>query len=208
MAVFNNTYVIWLKCTIMHTVLFRHVHIQVRQVYFLIALNKSLSWTWIPWIRLISPIMNRVHYISIRNFLYEDFIHSRKHVCLSTEDAYSFGHLVLSHFRLVMSTDLLSFERPSVLLFCLPELRLYYLSYDPVILKRTIIPVVWPCTALNISFLERCTLTRRWGIYNETRQKPLWRRQGHDPYTLWSLVETPSALRPDIAYSLGSSGCH
>ena len=49
-----------------------------------------------------------------------------------TEDAYSSGHLVLSHLglafvlmlipffpELVMSTDLLSFEHPSVLLFCL-----------------------------------------------------------------------------------------
>ena len=48
-----------------------------------------------------------------------------------TEDAYSSGHLVLSHLGLafilmlrpffpefVMSTDLLSFEHPSVLLFC------------------------------------------------------------------------------------------
>ena len=48
-----------------------------------------------------------------------------------TEDAYSSGHLVLSHLglafvlmlrpffpELVMSTDLLSFEHPSVLLFC------------------------------------------------------------------------------------------
>ena len=51
---------------------------------------------------------------------------------LPTEDAYSSGHLVLSHLglafvlmlrpffpELVMSTDLLSLERPSVLLFCL-----------------------------------------------------------------------------------------
>ena len=50
----------------------------------------------------------------------------------ATEDAYSSGHLVLSHLglafvlmlrpffpELVMSTDLLSFEHPSVLLFCL-----------------------------------------------------------------------------------------
>ena len=50
------------------------------------------------------------------------------------EDAYSSGHLVLSHFglafvlmltpffpELVMSTDLLSFEHPSVLLFCLTD---------------------------------------------------------------------------------------
>ena len=52
-----------------------------------------------------------------------------------TEDAYSSGHLVLSHLglafvlmlrpffpELVMSTDLLSFEHPSVLLFCLQSL--------------------------------------------------------------------------------------
>ena len=49
-----------------------------------------------------------------------------------TEDAYSSGHLVMSHLglafvlmlrpffpELIMSTDLLSFEHPSVLLFCL-----------------------------------------------------------------------------------------
>ena len=56
---------------------------------------------------------------------------SRQNMCISTGDAYSSGHLVLSHLglafvlmlrpffpELVMSTDLLSFEHPSVLLFC------------------------------------------------------------------------------------------
>ena len=54
---------------------------------------------------------------------------------LPTEDAYSSGHLVLSHLglafvlllrpffpELVMSTDLMSFEHPSVLLFCFASL--------------------------------------------------------------------------------------
>ena len=54
-----------------------------------------------------------------------------QHFFKPTEDAYSSGHLVLSHLglafvlmlrpffpELVMSTDLLSFEHPSVLLFC------------------------------------------------------------------------------------------
>ena len=52
-----------------------------------------------------------------------------------TEDAYSSGHLVLSHLglafvlmlrpffpELVISTDLLSFKHPSVLLFCLADM--------------------------------------------------------------------------------------
>ena len=56
-----------------------------------------------------------------------------------TEDAYSSGHLILSHLglafvlmlrpffsKLVMSTDLLGFEHPSVLLFCFE-----WLNQDP-----------------------------------------------------------------------------
>ena len=65
-----------------------------------------------------------------------------------TEDAYSSGHLVLSHLglafvlmlipflpELVMSTDLLSLEHPSVLLFCLSSLYgkipvIYIIEYN------------------------------------------------------------------------------
>ena len=59
--------------------------------------------------------------------------------CKPTEDAYSSGHLVLSHLglafvlmlssffpELVMSMDLSSFEHPSVLLFCFIILQNYW----------------------------------------------------------------------------------
>ena len=59
---------------------------------------------------------------------------------MPTEDAYSSGHLVLSHFglscsltrpifnELVLFPDFLSFERPSVLLFCLVLAKYCYLN--------------------------------------------------------------------------------
>ena len=58
-----------------------------------------------------------------------DFRGALQRVRLATEDAYSSGHLVLSKFgtcicsNVVMSTDLLSFEHPSVLLFCFKGFR-------------------------------------------------------------------------------------
>ena len=75
-------------------------------------------------------------------------------------------------------------------------------QYDPVIIERTIGLVLGPCTALCNPFLKHCTLTNKaveaiWRAVS----KPPQRRQGPDLCPLWLLVGTPSAIRPELAFS-------
>ena len=100
---------------------------------------------------------------------------------MPTEDAYSSGHLVLSHFGTCMysnvetnlswtclASGILNFEHPSVLLFCLYK-----------------------------SLLKRCTLTNK-------AAGTIWRALSKPPQSrpLWLLVGTSSAFGPELAYRL------
>ena len=80
--------------------------------------------------------------------------------------------------------------------------RLRRRQYDPLIIERTIGRVLGPCTALYKPFLKHCTLTYKavrtiWQVLS----KPPQRRQGPDLRPLWLLVGTPSAIRPELAFS-------
>ena len=75
-------------------------------------------------------------------------------------------------------------------------------QYDPVIIERTIGLVLGPSTALYKPFLKHCTLTNKavgtiWRVSSKSPQ----RRQGPDLRPLWLLVGTPSAIRPELAFS-------
>ena len=78
--------------------------------------------------------------------------------------------------------------------------RLRRRQYDPLIIERTIGLVLGPSTALYIPFLKHCTLTNKavWTIWRAL-SKPPQRRQGPFLRPLWLLVETPSAIRPELA---------
>ena len=80
--------------------------------------------------------------------------------------------------------------------------RLRRRQYDPLIIERNISLVLGPSTALYGLFLKHCTLTNKavgtiWRALSELPQ----RRQGPDPRPLWLLVGTPSAIRPELAFS-------
>ena len=81
--------------------------------------------------------------------------------------------------------------------------RLRRRQYDPVIIERTIGPVLGPFTALHRSFLKRCTLTNKAvGTISRALSKPPQRRQGLDLRPFRLLVGTPSAFGPELAYIL------
>ena len=80
--------------------------------------------------------------------------------------------------------------------------RLRRRLYDPVIIERTIGLVLGPSTALYEPFQNHCTLTNKvvrtiWRALS----KPPQRRHGPDLCPLWLLVGTPSAIRPELAFS-------
>ena len=80
--------------------------------------------------------------------------------------------------------------------------RLRRRQYDPLIIERTIGLVLGPSTALNSPFLKHCTLTNKAvGTIWRALSKPPQRRQGPDLRPLWLLVGTPSAIRPELAFS-------
>ena len=80
--------------------------------------------------------------------------------------------------------------------------RLRRRQYDPVIIEMTIGLVLGPSTALYEPFLKHCTLTNKAvGTIWRVLSKPPQRRQGPDLCPLWLLVGTPSAIRPELAYS-------
>ena len=80
--------------------------------------------------------------------------------------------------------------------------RLRWRQYDPVIIERTIGIVLGPSTALYEPFLKHCTLTNKAvGTIWRALSKPPQRRQGPDLCPLWLLVGTPSAIRPELAFS-------
>ena len=80
--------------------------------------------------------------------------------------------------------------------------RLRHHQYDPEIIERTIGLVLGPFTALYRSFLKRCTLTNKSvGTIWRTLSKPPQRRQSPDLRPLWLLFGTPSAIRPELAFS-------
>ena len=73
---------------------------------------------------------------------------------------------------------------------------------DPLIIETTIGLVLGPCTALCRLFLKHCTLTNKAvGTIWRALSKPPQRRQGLDLRPLWVLVGTPSAIRPELAFS-------
>ena len=80
--------------------------------------------------------------------------------------------------------------------------RLRRRQYDPLIIERTIGVVLGLCTSLYRPFLKHCTLINKavetiwWGL-----SKPPQRRQVPDLGPLWLLVGTPSAIRPELAFS-------
>ena len=81
--------------------------------------------------------------------------------------------------------------------------RLRRRQYDPVIIERTIGPMLGLSTALYRSFLKRCTLTNKAvGTIWRVLSKPPQRRHGPDLRPLWSLVGTPTAFGPELAYRL------
>ena len=80
--------------------------------------------------------------------------------------------------------------------------RLRRRQYDPVIIERTIGLVLGPSTALYEPFLKHCTLTNKSvGTIWRALSKPPQRRHGPDLCPLWLLVGTPSAIRPELAFS-------
>ena len=69
-------------------------------------------------------------------------------------------------------------------------------------IETTIGLVLGPCTALYRLFLKHCTLTNKAvGTIWRALSKPPQRRQGPDLRPLWLLVGTPSAIRPELAFS-------
>ena len=80
--------------------------------------------------------------------------------------------------------------------------RLQRRQYDPVIIERTIGPMLGPFTALYRPLLKHCTLTNKAvGTMWRVLSKPPQRRQGPDLCLLWLLVGTLSAIRPELASS-------
>ena len=80
--------------------------------------------------------------------------------------------------------------------------RLRRRQYDPLIIERTIGLVLGPSTALYGPFLKHCTLTKKAvGTLWRVLSKPPQRRQGPDLRPLLLLVGTPSAIRPELAFS-------
>ena len=80
--------------------------------------------------------------------------------------------------------------------------RLRRRQYDPLIIETTIGLVLGPCTALCRLFLKHCTLTNKAvGTIWRALSKPPQRRKGPDLRPLWLLVGTPSAIRPELAFS-------
>ena len=80
--------------------------------------------------------------------------------------------------------------------------RLRRRQYDPLIIETTIGLVLGPCTTLCRLFLKHCTLTNKAvGTIWRALSKPPQRQQGPDLRPLWLLVGTPSAIRPDLAFS-------
>ena len=80
--------------------------------------------------------------------------------------------------------------------------RLRRRQYDPLIIETTIGLVLGPCTALCRLFLKHCTLTNKAvGTIWRALSKPPQRRQGPDLRPLWLLVGTPTAIRPELAFS-------
>ena len=80
--------------------------------------------------------------------------------------------------------------------------RLRRRQYDPVIIERTIGLVFGPSTAWYEPFLKHCTLTNKAvGTLWRALSKPPQRRQGPDLCPLWLLVETSSAIIPELAFS-------
>ena len=80
--------------------------------------------------------------------------------------------------------------------------RLRRRQYNPVIIERTIGLVLGPSTALYEPFLKHRTLTNKAvGTIWRALSKPPQRRQGPDLCPLWLLVGTPSAIRPELAFS-------
>ena len=80
--------------------------------------------------------------------------------------------------------------------------RLRRRQYDPVIIERTIGLVLGPSTAMYEPFLKHCTLTNKAvGTIWRALSKPPQRRHGPDLCPLWLLVGTPSAIRPELAFS-------
>ena len=78
--------------------------------------------------------------------------------------------------------------------------RLRRRQYNPLIIERTIDLVLGTSSALYRPFLKHCTLTNKAvGTIWRTLSKPPQRRQGLDLRSLWLLVGTPSAIRPDLA---------
>ena len=60
----------------------------------------------------------------------------------------------------------------------------------------------WPFYSLYEPFLKHCTLTNKAvGTIWRALSKPPQRRQGPDLCPLWLLVGTPSAIRPELAFS-------
>ena len=80
--------------------------------------------------------------------------------------------------------------------------RLRRRQCDPLIIETTIGLVLGPCTDLCRLFLKHCTLTNKAvGTIWRALSKPPQRRQGPDLRPLWLLVGTPSAIRPELAFS-------
>ena len=80
--------------------------------------------------------------------------------------------------------------------------RLQRRQYDPVIIERNIGLVCGPPTALYEPFLKHCTLTNKTvGIIWRALAKSPHRWQGPDLCPLWLLVGSPSAKRPELAFS-------
>ena len=80
--------------------------------------------------------------------------------------------------------------------------RLRRRQYGPLIIEKTIGLMLGPCTALCRLFLKHCTLTNKAvGTIWRALSKPPQRRQGPDLRPLWLLVGTPSAIRPELAFS-------
>ena len=80
--------------------------------------------------------------------------------------------------------------------------RLRRRQYDPLIIERTIGIVLGPSTTLYGPFLKQCTLTNKTvGTIWRALFKHPQRRQGPDLRPLWLLVGTPSAIRPELAFS-------
>ena len=81
--------------------------------------------------------------------------------------------------------------------------RLRRRQYDPLIIETTIGLVLGPCTALCRLFPKALhSLTNKAvGTIWRALSKPPQRRQGPDLRPLWLLVGTPSAIRPELAFS-------